>query len=141
MRLAAYVMCERHTVSRGVNLGVLFNNIAEIEGQVGLTDLYRGGMEVFRYGDPTRKPTHAEMAGFALFAVGRVDPETVRVKLLKETPKGEQYLFSWPKTYEIDDSVLCMVAADHRPPLSFFDYVSEFIKVVEAHELHKATRR
>ena len=60
-RLAALALCEKHSQSTAFELGVLFANTAEVKGQVGLTRLYRGGMEVYRYGGPEDAPTNADM--------------------------------------------------------------------------------
>ena len=63
------------------------------------------------------------------------------MKLEKEAPKGEQYRISWPKTFEIDGSALAIKASDNTDTYPFFDYVSAFIKVIEAHEKVKADRK
>ena len=45
MRVASHVMCEKHSVSRAVKFGVLYNNSAGISGNVGITNHLQG-----RYG-------------------------------------------------------------------------------------------
>lgn len=138
VRLAAYVMCERHTVKQSVNFGCLYKGIKGIVGEIGITDIYRGGMVVFRYGSAVdEKPTHKALAEFAIFIVGYTEADKIKVKLEKELPKGEQYLISWPKTFEIDGSALAIKASDYTDAYPFFDYVSAFIKVIEAHEKFK----
>jgi len=137
LRIAAYVMCEKHSKNKGIPLRTLYNNIKDIKGKVGITNIYRGGMEIFRYGKPDEKPNISEIAGFSLFAVGKTNAEDIHVKLIKEAEKGEQYLFSWPKWLEIDATAITAITAiaaqnnDGLFPL--FDYVAEFIYEVESH--------
>lgn len=142
IRLAAYVMCERHTIKQGMNFGMLYKGIKNIVGDIGITDIYRGGMDVYRYGSASDvKPTHEALAEFAIFAIGYTEIDKIKVKLEKEAPKGEKYRISWPKTYEIDGSTLALKASDNTEAYPFFDYMSAFIKVIEAHEEFKADKR
>ncbi len=133
-RLAAMAFCEKHSPSTPFELRVLFTNLAEVKGKVGLTRLYRGGMEVYRYGLPEDAPNNADMAGFALFAIGKHNPKTVRVKRTDVGAKGERYEFSWPKTVEVCTFPLSMGARNielgHGQPPPFIDYVTEFRRVL-----------
>lgn len=71
MRLAAYIMCERHTLKKGASLGILYNNIKDIVGKVGITDFYRGGMALYRYGSPNdEKPTHEALESVSKVMMG-----------------------------------------------------------------------
>ena len=143
MRVASYVMCEKHSVKNAVTFGVLYNGVAGIPGQVGITDIYRGGMDLYRYRadgeEPAQVPNHGQIAEFALFAVGYRDKDAVKVKLERKAPKGEKFRVSWDKTFEIDGSCLAQHASqtisDSYP---FFDYVSAFVKAIKNHENFKA---
>ena len=139
MRLAAHVMCEKHSIGTPVKFGMLYNNIQGIKGQVGITNIYRGGMDVYRYRkDPNdEKPTHDDLAGFAVFAVGYRDKNDIKVKLIEEKQKGERWRIGWGKTFEIDGSCLAMKASDNTGALPFFDYVSSFIKAIKSHNDQK----
>lgn len=81
------------------------------------------------------------LAEFSLFVVGKVDKSKIKVKLEREAPKGEKYRISWPKTLEIDGTALALKASDNTDPVPFFDYVTEFVKVVKAHEKLKAAQK
>lgn len=145
MRVASHVMCEKHSVGKPVKLGVLYNNIAGISGSVGITNIYRGGMEVYRYradGEkPALVPSHEQMAEFALFAVGYQDKDAIKVKLEGKYPKGEKFLVSWDKSFEIDGSCLANIASQNiSDTYPFFDYISAFIKAIKDHEKVKATK-
>lgn len=141
MRLAAYIMCERHTVKKGASLGILYKDVKDVVGDVGITEFYRGGMELYRYGSADdEKPTHDALAEFSIFVIGRVNKDQIKVKLEREAPKGEKYRISWPKTFEIDGSTLAIKASDNTDPVPFFDYVTEFVNVVKAHENFKAAQ-
>jgi hypothetical protein len=141
MRVAAYIMCERHTVNKGASLGILYKKVKDIVGDVGITDFYRGGMELYRYGsEADKKPTHEAIAEFSIFVIGKVDKDQIKVKLERAAPKGEKYRISWPKTLEIDGSALALKASDNTDPIPFFDYVTEFVKVIKSHEEFKAAQ-
>lgn len=139
MRLAAHVMCEKHSVGKPVQFGMLYNNIQGIKGQVGITNIYRGGMDVYRYRiEPDdEKPPHEALANFAIFAVGYRDKDDIKVKLIEEKEKGERWRIGWDKTFEIDGTCLALKASDNTDPLPFFDYVSEFIKAIKDHNNQK----
>jgi len=131
MRIAAYIMCERHSQNRGVNLGILYNEVKDIVGQVGITNIYRGGMDLYRYGSADDlKPSHEALADFSIFVIGPVEKEAIKVKRLRSAPKGEAYRVSWPKAFEIDGSALALRASVEADAPPFFDYVSEFVKLL-----------
>lgn len=142
VRTASYFMCEKHSKSQGIPLRTLFNNIRNVPGQVGITNIYRGGMEVFRYGSPDEKPSISDIAGFSLFAVGKAKPEDIRVKVIKEAEKGEQYQVSWPKWFEIDATSISAIATQNNDKsIPLFDYVSDFIKAVEDHQAMNISKK
>lgn len=145
MRVASYVMCEKHSVKKAFKFGVLYNGIAGISGQVGITNIYRGGMDVYRYRadgeDPAHVPSHGQMAEFAVFAVGYQNKDAIKVKLEEAYPKGEKFRVTWDKTFEIDGSCLAQHASQRiSDPYPFFDYVSAFTKAIKDHEKVKAAK-
>lgn len=136
IRLAMQAFCERHSPSQAIELGMLITGNADIEGQVGLTKIYRGGMELFRYGDPTKVPETSKLKEFAMFAVGNaVDWSRVKIYLRKRAPKGERYEIAWPKDWEVCYSLLAMTAATtmrHKGiTLPMFDYITEFHRALK----------
>lgn len=130
LRLCSYVTCEKHTPANGVPISTLVSNSKNIQGDVGLNSIYRGGMNVVRMGTPDTKPHPKDIADFCVFAIGRGKDETVKVKLIKEGPDGEEYKLSWSKDYELDAISLTTVAAQPRD-IPFFDYITSFLKLVD----------
>lgn len=130
VRVAEYVMCEKHTRKNAVRLGMLINGMQDVTGRVGLTDVYRGGMEVIRYGDVSDKPTHESISELAIFAVGnQTDSSRIKVKLVEENSKGQRYELNWPKEWDLTFPLVALLA---RNPQEFpiFDYVTEFIEQI-----------
>ena len=134
VRMCTYVMCEKHSPKRGVAIATLFNNINEIEGRVGINTIYRGGMEVVRFGDPTKRPQIGDIANFAWYGIGKDHDDKVKVKCEKIEPNGEVYRLNWPKSLELDSAGLAFVASHGRGSLEFFDYITAFLKLLETHE-------
>ena len=142
MRVAAHVMCEKHSKGKAISLSTLYSGIKDVHGQVGITDIYRGGMDVYRYGDPKERPQIKEIAGFSLFAIGKADPNDVKVKLVKKDTKGEKYQLSWPKHFEVDATTIAGIASQKKNQVyPLFDYVSDFIKAVNLHEKQNSKKR
>lgn len=137
VRMCAYVMCEKHSPKRGVAIATLHENIGEIEGRVGINTIYRGGMEVSRFGDPNKKPDPSDIASFAWFGIGKGHDDKVKVKCEKIETNGELYRLNWPKSLELDSTGLAFVASHGRGSLEFFDYITAFLKVLEMHEAQK----
>lgn len=138
VRVCTYVTCEKHSRQKGVPMSTLYSGIKEIEGKVGINTIYRGGMELMRFGDPTKRPDPREIAHFAWYAIGRGHDDKVKVKCEKEYEEGETYRLSWPKSLELDSAGLAMVAAHSQgQEFPYFDYVDEFLKVIEKHETTK----
>ena len=123
-------MCEKHSRKKAVKLGMLFNSVDGIDGEVGITDVYRGGMEIFRYGLDTKMPDHAKIAEFAIFVIGKkADQDLVKVKLLDAQANQQHYQVGWPKEWELTFASVGMLArSPNEVPL--FDYVSEFLKLL-----------
>jgi len=128
VRAATYVMCEKHSRKKAIKLGILFNNVAEFKGQIGIIDIYRGGMEVYRYGDSADKPEVDKLKGFSLFAIGQANQKRIVVELKESTPKGEKYLLRWPKEWDITYAAIGMIARNPQK-YELFDYVTEFVKL------------
>lgn len=138
VRLCCYVACEKHSPKKGVPIGTLLKNMADIEGEIGLNHIYRGGMELVRFGDPKKKPPPQEIAEFAWYGIGRDHDDEVKVKCEKEEKNGEVYRLSWPKHLEIDSSGIGMLASySSAPNFEFFDYLGEFLNVLEKYEVSK----
>jgi hypothetical protein len=95
IRISQYLFSEKHRKKKGVQLRALFNE-TDIEGQVGITEIWRGGMEMFRYGDPKKKPEMSSLNEFAILALGKGYKESeVRIHHRKDGSKGEKYEFTW----------------------------------------------
>lgn len=134
VRICTYVACEKHSRRKGVPISTLFKNIKGIEGQVGINDIYRGGMKLIRFGNPETRPSPEEIAGFSLWAVGKGHDDKVNVKCESVEENREIYTLSWPKTLELDSTGLSMIASHgqgHEFP--FFDYIDQFLKVIDQH--------
>ena len=131
IRLTAYVACERHSKKKGLPVRILLKNIKEIEGEVGLTQIFRGGMQVIRYGSTDTIPPHSEIADFAWYAVGREHDDKIKVKLEKDFGNRQVYELSWPKSLELDSSSIAFIASHQKGVPKFFDYVGEFHKAIE----------
>ena len=135
VRLAMHAFCERHSRSQAKELRTLFNAIKGIEGKVGLTRIYPGDMELFRYGDPAKAPPAHELKEFALWAVGKeVDWNKVRIYLREKAPKGERYEAVWPKEWEVCYPLLGMTARSlkvQEKSIPMFDYITEFRKLLK----------
>lgn len=135
VRVCTYVTCEKHSPKKGVPMATIYTGIREIEGKVGINTIYRGGMELVRFGDPANRPDPKDVAHFAWYAIGREHDDKVKVKCEEEHKNGEIYRLSWPKSLELDSSGLVMVAAHSQgQEFPFFDYVDEFLNVIEKHE-------
>jgi len=127
VRAAEYVMCEKHSRNKAIELRMLMTNMKEITGQVGITDVYRGGMVIIRYGEVSDKPTHEVISGLSIFAIGnKTDQSSVKAKLVDEQEETQQYELSWPKQWDITYALIALMA---RNPQEFpmFDYVTEFV--------------
>lgn len=131
VRGCAYVMCEKHSPKRGVQMATLIKNISDIRGEIGLTTIYRGGMEVHRYGKPEDKPDPGQIADFCWYGIGKGHDEKVKVKCVEESSTGERYELSWPKHLELDSSGVAAIAQQGRGNAEFFDYISAFLRLLE----------
>ncbi|WP_143751801.1 hypothetical protein [Maribacter sp. 4U21] len=132
VRLCSYVTCEKHTPKKGVPISTLFKNIKEIKGTIGINSVYRGGMELVRFGKPEEIPEPKEIADFGWYGIGRNHDDKINVKCIKKDTKGEVYRLSWPKSIELDSSGIAFVAAQaNGETIDFFDYMKEFIKIIE----------
>jgi len=141
LRIAEYVMCEKHTRNSGIPLATLYKGVKDVQEEIGITNIYRGGMELFRYGKPDEKPEIKNIAKFSLFAVGKAEESEVHVKLISKTVKKEQYQVSWPKWWEIDATAILQIAAQKREGLfPLFDFIEDFIKVVNESEKLKSEK-
>jgi len=135
VRICTYVTCEKHSLKKGVQMATLFSGIREIEGKVGINTIYRGGMKLIRFGDPANRPDPKDIAPFAWYAIGKEHDDKVKVKCEEEAKQGEIYRLSWPKSLELESSGLAIIAAHSQgQEFPFFDYVDEFLKVIEKHE-------
>lgn len=134
VRLCTYVMCEKHSAKRGINISTLYKNTKEIQGEIRITTIYRGGMEVVRFGDSSETPDPSKIASFAWYAIGRNHDNKVKVKCVSKSSDGERYLLNWPKHLELEGAGLAMIAAHGNSNLDFFDYITTFLKVIEAHK-------
>jgi hypothetical protein len=134
IRAATHVMCEKHSRKNAVSLALLINGIQGIQGQVGLTDIYRGGMEVYRYGDPSHKPEAKKIAELAIFAVGRGDERRIVAERKEDTSKGERYEVRWPKEWDVTYAAIGMVARHPIKKFQLFDYVTEFVKWMDQNQ-------
>jgi len=134
VRLCTYVMCEKHSPKRGIDIRILYKNIKGIQGEIGINTIYRGGMEVVRFGDSSEMPDPGEIASFAWYAIGRNHDDKVKVKCVNKSSNGELYLLNWPKHLELEGAGLAMIAASNNGNLDFFDYITTFLKVIEAHK-------
>jgi len=133
VRICTYVICEKHSPKKGVPMATLFKNIREIQGEIGINIIYRGGMEVVRFGDPESRPDPKDVAHFAWYAIGKGNDDKVKVKC-EEDNNGERYSLSWPKYLELESSGLVMVSAYSKGrEFPFFDYINEFLNVIERH--------
>jgi len=127
VRAAEYVLCEKHSRNKAIELRLLMKNIKEISGDIGITDIYRGGMEIIRYGNTSDIPSHAAISGISIFAVGnKSDLSLVKAKLIEQQETRQRYELSWPKQWDLSYMLIAMMA---RNPQEFplFDYVTEFI--------------
>ena len=138
VRLCTYIACEKHTPKHGVPIATLLSNMKDVEGKIGLNNIYRGGMELVRFGDPSKRPEVKEIASFAWYAIGRDHDDKVKVKCVKQEKQGEVYQLSWPKSLEIDSAGIGMMASHGTgPDFPYFDYIDQFLKVIESHEAGK----
>ncbi len=131
VRGCAYVMCEKHSPKKGVRMATLFRNMAEIKGEVGITTIYRGGMEVYRYGKPEDKPNYRDISDFSWYGIGRGHDDQVKVECVEENKTGERYKLRWPKHLELDSSGVAAVAQQGVPNVAFFNYINAFLKLLE----------
>jgi hypothetical protein len=132
VRVSAYIMCEKHSRRKGVPISTLMKNLSDLPGEVGITDIYRGGMELARFGDPKDRPNPSAIADFAWWGIGKKHGDKVKVKCDEVMPNGERYILSWPKSLEIDSVAIGMVAGSGRGDFPLFDYLTDFIKLIEA---------
>lgn len=141
VRICTYVNCEKHSLKKGVQMRTLFN-VKEIEGKVGVNTIYRGGMELIRSGDPAHRPDPKDIASFAWYAIGKGHDDKVRVKCEEEAKQGELYRLSWPKSLELESPGLAIMASHSQEQgFPFFDYVDEFLSVIEKHEESKTQQK
>lgn len=144
VRLAMHAFCERHRPGKAIELRTLYTGLKDIEGKVGITKIYRGGMELFRYGDPAKAPATPELKEFAMWAVGReVNWDKVRIYRRKRAPKGERYEVVWPKDWEVCFLLLANTATmmmRQDLPVPMFDYITEFRKVLKPKSKRRSKR-
>lgn len=139
VRVCTYVACEKHSQNKGVPISTLYKNILEIEGEIGINNIYRGGMKLIRFGDPEKRPTPDKIARFSLHGIGKGHDDKVKVKCESIEKNGEIYTLSWPKSLELDSAGICMVASHGQGyAFPFFDYIGQFLQVIEQHEKKKA---
>jgi hypothetical protein len=131
IRIATSIMCEKHTRNNAVELGLLIKNIPGFHGDIGITDIYRGGMEVFRYGDSHIKPPIQKILEVAVFAVGNRDHRRICVEQKDSTSNGERYELRWPKEWDITGTSVGFVARQSKQEFPLFDYVSSFVNWLE----------
>ena len=132
IRTATYILCERHSRKNGIQLSTLISNMLDIKGEIGIRDIYRGGMEIHRYGESEDQPRWDKVAWFATFAVGQgADPNQVKVKLIEKASHGEIYEISWPKSFEVTFVAVGIVASHLQTPYPLFDYLSDFVDLIK----------
>lgn len=134
VRLCAYIICEKHSINKGLPIKMLMKNVKDVTGDVGLNSIYRGGMELVRFGSPEDKPEPSKLVGLSYFAIGRENEKTVKVKLVKESHNGEVYKMSWSKDLEIDSTCLAFIAGSSQQ-FPLFDYITAFLDVIERNQL------
>lgn len=128
VRAAEYVLCEKHSRKKAIELRLLMKNIKEISGDMGITDIYRGGMEIIRYGNVSDIPTHNTISGLSIFAIGnKSDQSRVKAKLIDQKENRQRYELSWPKQWDLTYSLIAMMAKNPQE-FPMFDYVTEFIE-------------
>jgi hypothetical protein len=131
VRASTYVMCEKHSRKKPVPLSLLLKNIAGINGDIGLTGIYRGGMEIFRYGDAASRPELEKIKECAIFAIGNADSKRIVVDLKDIKPKGERYELRWPKDWEVTYSAIAMVSRHATEQFELFDYITDFVSLIQ----------
>jgi hypothetical protein len=139
VRVATYLMCERHSRRSPVSLALLIQGVKGIQGDIGLTDIYRGGMEVCRYGAPPSKPELTQIAEMAIFAVGRHDVKRVVAECKEVTHQGERYELRWPKEWDVSYVAVTMMAGGARQDFPLFDYVTAFVGWIDQCHSSSAT--
>jgi len=135
IRICSYIICEKHSRKKSLNLGLLIKNVVELNNSnIGITDVYRGGMTLFRFGDNASKVETKKMQIASIFVLGPLSEKTrVNVKLIESTDAGEHYELNWDKTLELSSSAIFILAASktNKTPTEFFDYVGELVDLIK----------
>ena len=112
--------------------------MSDIKGEIGIKDVYRGGMDIHRYGKAEDRLTPDRIVQLAIFAVGQdADTTEVKVKLVEEAANGEKYEISWSKSYEMTYVMVGIFAARIQTPYPLFDYLSDFVNLIKTQKVSK----
>jgi len=122
IRIANYVMCEKHSRKKAISLSLLLKNISGFKGEFGITDIYRGGMDLKRFGLPSDAPNPDTLKGFSKFAIGNANEKRIIVDLKKQEKNGEEYKIRWPKEWDISASTIALMARNPKQGYVMFDY-------------------
>ncbi len=135
IRICSYIICEKHSRNKGLNLGLLIENVSDFNNStIGITDVYRGGMTVFRFGDEASKVETKKMQGAAALVLGKLSEKIkINVKLIESTKKGEHYELNWDKTLELSSSAIFILASSKtdKTPTELYDYVGELAELIK----------
>lgn len=129
IRVASYVMCEKHSRKKAISLSLLLKNISGFKGEFGITDIYRGGMDLKRFGLPSDAPSPDTLKSFSKFAIGNANEKRIVVDLKKQEENGEEYEIRWPKEWDISSSTIALMARNPKQEYAIFDYVTEFVRL------------
>jgi hypothetical protein len=130
-RIASYVMCEKHSRKKAVKVETTFKNMKDITGEILMTDLYRGGMEIIRFGSSDDKINIKSIAEVGIFAIGKGNAKHIKVKQINKYVDNQKYELSWPKKMEVDSILISLITAFEKTDiLPLFDFLNEFIDLV-----------
>jgi hypothetical protein len=129
IRIASYVMCEKHSRKNAIPLSLLLKSIPGFKGEFGITDIYRGGMDLKRFGLPSDAPNPDTLKGLSKFAIGNADEKRIVVDLKKQHKGGEEYEVRWPKEWDISSTPIALIARNPKQEYAMFDYITEFVRL------------
>lgn len=117
----------RVTKSRPLHVRVLLRGAAGIPGELGIDAVYRGRMDIHRFGDKPPPPL-SKIKEAAVFAIGsEVDiSKEVKAFFHRDLPNGEKYQLKWKEGLDYTRVLVMLVSASvlmvgrHE----YFDYIA-----------------
>jgi hypothetical protein len=131
-RLCFRVMMDQHNKQLPLGVRALLNNIGEFGNRrIGLTDIYRGGMQVVIYGDVSHPPSDERILGLSVMGIGP-NQRPLRLKVIDQGNDWIKYEIQWRKHIEVTQTAVSFVAMNlQNENLEMPEYMNSLISFLE----------